>query len=220
MATYYIVRHGQTLANKEGILQGHLDVPLSEHGKKQAELVAKALSTADIDAVYSSDLDRARATAEIIGRYHNLDPILDPRLREIHCGSLQGRTMEDSRKLFPEFFMAFREDPINAVRPGGGESFADLYHRSVSFFQEVLHKHPDSNVVIVTHGGVIRCLLAYANAVEPDPSSPTPANASISIISKENGNLRVKRVSDTTHLADLGENVQGSNSADTYRWLD
>ena len=219
MATYYIVRHGQTLANRQGILQGHLDVPLSEHGKKQAELVAEALSRASIDAVYSSDLDRACATAQAIGKYHNLEPITDPRLREIHCGSSQGKTMEESRRLYPEFFTAFEKDPLNTPRPGGGESFADLCHRSVSALEDILQRHPGSNVVIVTHGGVIRCLLAHADGVKPDPSSTTPANASISIISTQGGKLRVEKFNDTTHLADLGENVSSSETPDAYRWL-
>ncbi|HOL11394.1 MAG TPA: histidine phosphatase family protein [Bacillota bacterium] len=219
MTTVYLIRHGQTLANREGILQGHLDAPLSEYGKRQAELVGKALSTANIDTIYSSDLDRARKTAEAIAKYHDLEPILDPRLREIHCGSLQGKTMEESKRLYPEFFESLKEDPLNTPRPGGGESYIDLHQRSVDAFEDILKKHPESNVVIVTHGGVVRCLLAYAQGMLPDPSSPTPDNASISVISFKDGKLQVEKINDISHLAELYEEMSPSSQKDTYRWL-
>jgi len=119
MGSYYIVRHGETLANRSGILQGHLNVPLSGRGKRQAELVGKALSEFKIHAVYSSDLDRARETAAAIAKYHDCKLIPERRLREVHCGGMQGRTMDESRRLFPEFFKALQK--VHYIPPGQAE---------------------------------------------------------------------------------------------------
>ncbi|MGI6162895.1 MAG: histidine phosphatase family protein [Bacillota bacterium] len=216
MGTYFIVRHGETLANRSGILQGHLNVPLSDHGRKQADLVGKALSKSKIHAVYSSDLDRARETAMAIARHHNCRLVLDRRLREIHCGYMQGKTMDESHNLYPEFFEAFGQDPLNAVRPGGGESVNDLYQRTTRALEDIIRNYPESNVVIVTHGGVVRCLLAYADGIQVDPGSPTPANTSISVISKRGDNLQVDIFNDTAHLAPLGDDLEPDY--DAYRW--
>ncbi|MGI6627713.1 MAG: histidine phosphatase family protein [Bacillota bacterium] len=216
MGSYYIVRHGETLANRSGILQGHLNVPLSGRGKRQAELVGKALSEFKIHAVYSSDLDRARETAAAIAKYHDCKLIPERRLREVHCGGMQGRTMDESRRLFPEFFKALQKDPLYTARPGGGESYYDLCKRTTDALEDIAGSHPDSNVVIVTHGGVVRCLLAYAAGAKLDPGSPTAANTSISIISKHKGKWQLDKFNDIAHLAPLGEDID--QGRDAYRW--
>lgn len=204
MATYYIVRHGETLANRGGILQGHLDVSLSELGKHQADLAGKALSKYRMDAIYSSDLDRTKETAKSIAKYQTCQLILDPRLREIHCGDMEGKTMRESRQLYPEFFLAFEKDALNAIRPGGGESIQNLYDRVSQAFKDIVnaHRDPSSNVVIVSHGGAIRCLLAYAAGIKVDPQSPAARNTSISTVSQAGDKLIVDVFDDVAHLSD------------------
>ena len=94
MTTFYLIRHGETQANKAGILQGQLDVPLSESGRRQARAVAEALSGVRLDAVYSSDLSRARETAEAIVEGRTCPLVLDRRLRELDMGAISGLTMK------------------------------------------------------------------------------------------------------------------------------
>lgn len=214
MGTYYLVRHGETEANQAGILQGHLNIPLSAQGRKQAELLARALSEIEIDAVYTSDLDRARATAQAIMKYHKCKMIIDRRLREVHCGVLQGKTIAESKEKYPDFFKALKKDPLRVPRPGG-ESYQDLYERATRAFEDIYERYPDSTVVIVTHGGVIRCLLAYARGEIVDPSSPTPINASISIVTRDQNGWSVEKFNDVEHLRPLGEMVA---DPDAYRW--
>lgn len=214
---YYIVRHAQTSVNKEGIIQGHLNVPLSDHGRIQARLVGEALSQVKIDAVYSSDLDRAKETAMEIAKHHNCKLILDRRLRELHCGSMQGKTMAQCRELYREFFEAHKINPGNVPRPGGGESDRDLYERVMRAFADIQRQCPGMDVVIVTHGGPIRCLLSYALKGEFDPSLPTVANTSISVISNDNGKWQVIKANDVSHLEPIGEH-EASSSKDFYRW--
>lgn len=217
MNNYYLVRHGQTSANLSGILQGHMNVPLSGHGRKQADLVGQALSKTKIDAVYSSDLDRAKQTAMAIAKHHNCKLILDRRLREVHCGAMQGKTMKHCRQIYPEFFQAIKADPLNVPRPKGGESDNDLFQRVIRALEDIEHNCPNSDVAIVTHGGVVRCLLSYAQKGCLDPGLPTVANTSINIISKNDGKWQVKKVNDVAHLAPIGEDKPDSGQ-DPYRW--
>lgn len=211
MGTYYIIRHGETRANQSGIIQGHLDVPLAERGKRQAELVGKALSAVRLDAVCTSDLSRACETAQAIVRYQKCKLIVDSRLRELHCGEMQGLTFAASRERFPEFFQAFERDPLKTRRPGG-ESLFDLYERSCRALEEIYRNYPEGNVAIVSHGGVVKCLLAYAAGQEVDPASPVVANASISVISRHDKGWHVLKVNDVEHLRPLmeGEGLEDS----------
>ncbi|HHY35778.1 MAG TPA: histidine phosphatase family protein [Firmicutes bacterium] len=212
MGTYYLIRHGETKANQGGIIQGHMDVPLAEIGKKEAELVGKALSVIRLDAVYSSDLSRARETAQAIVRYQKCKLILDSRLRELHCGEMQGLTLAASRERFPEFFQAFQRDPLRTKRPGG-ESLLDLYERSCRALEEIYRNYPEGNVAIVSHGGVIKCLMAYAAGQEVDPASPVVANASISVISRDDKGWHVLKVNDVEHLRPVMEAEELEESA-------
>ena len=107
MVTFYVIRHGETEANRGGIFQGHMDVPLSDKGRKQAELVARALQDIHFNAVYTSDLSRAAETARAIMEYQDCGLISDRRLRELYGGNLQGLTQEQVSLNYPEFDRAF-----------------------------------------------------------------------------------------------------------------
>ncbi len=205
MSNYYIIRHGQTKANLNGILQGHLNVPLSEYGKNQAEITGKALSTMKIDAIYSSDLIRAKDTAMAIAKYHNCKLILDKRLREAYCGIMQGKTISQCRELYKEYYKAVAHDPINTSRPGGGESNKDMYERAVRALYHIQNNCSGTNIVIVSHGGIIRCLLSHAKKGRFDPELSGVRNASISIISNHNGNWHLGKTNDISHLASIAK---------------
>jgi broad specificity phosphatase PhoE len=96
MTTLLLVRHGETDWNAERRWQGHADVPLNERGRDQAERLAEELENARVDAVYSSDLSRARETAEIVGARLGVPVVLDPALREIDVGSREGLTWPET----------------------------------------------------------------------------------------------------------------------------
>jgi broad specificity phosphatase PhoE len=214
---YYLVRHGQTPANRKGIIQGHLNVPLSDRGLLQAKLVGEALAKVKIDAVYSSDLDRAKDTAMEIAKHHNCKLVFDRRLREVHCGSMQGKTMAQCRELFPEFFEARKSNPYLVPRPGGGECDRDLYERVMRAFFDIQRECPGSDVSIVTHGGPIRCLLSYVLKGEFDPGLSTVANTSVSAISNRGGKWEVVKSNEVAHLEPIGDH-RVSTSNDFYRW--
>lgn len=154
--TIYLVRHGATDWNHTRRAQGTADVPLNEQGRLQALHTAEELSKVHVDAVYTSDLSRAYDTAVAIAKTHNLDLVIEPRFREIDQGDWTGLTVDEIRKRWPEKWGPARH--YNA-RPGG-ESPQQVRERALAGLKELVAKHPNETVVIVSHGGTIRWLSA------------------------------------------------------------
>ena len=153
----YLLRHGQTNWNLEHKIQGHLDIPLNEKGRKDALICAKRLTSLQIDRIISSDLSRARETADIINEFLSLPIDVDVRLREINFGDLQGRKAPDMPE---EIWDIYNHNPHEVH----AESLADFYKRVKSFWDEV---DISQNILIITHGGVIKMsmyLASYPNS--------------------------------------------------------
>ncbi len=159
-----LVRHGQTPWNVAGIWQGHADVPLTEEGERQALRVA-ALLAAEPERPWtrllSSDLARARTTAEHVGRALGLPVELDVRLRERDVGRWSGRTRAEIERSDPALLAAFEaRDPD--VRPGGGESTRQVRARALAVLRELVESRPGESVIVVSHLGWIRTLAPEA----------------------------------------------------------
>lgn len=161
----WLVRHGETGSNAAGIFQGHLDIELNERGEAQAVAVGERLRTIDFKAVFSSDLLRAARTAEIIvdGRY---PVIVDPDLREIHYGVLQGVSYSDAGRILEPHGLAeaWESGEIHRGRKAlpEGESLRQFRVRSSRFVQRLDSNYgdsPDADVLIVAHGGKLAVLL-------------------------------------------------------------
>lgn len=152
MTTLLLARHGETEWNRELRIQGSSDIELNELGRQQAQFLAQELTDVDLDAIYASDLRRARATAEAVAATHALDVRLDPRLRERGFGSWEGLTRDD----------------ISAFPPGSrhdGESDDDVRERVLAAVQEIARSHPGEQVLIVSHGGALNTLWHHALGV-------------------------------------------------------
>ncbi|KAJ8446622.1 hypothetical protein Cgig2_002784 [Carnegiea gigantea] len=200
-----IVRHGETDWNAFGKMQGQLDVELNEVGRQQALAVADRLSRemTNISAVYSSDLKRALVTAEIIAcKCGGLEVIADKDLRERHLGVLQGLVYHDLAKLNRKASEAFRSPRSDQEIPGGGESRDQLYNRCTSALQRIHEKHRGQQVIVVTHGGVIRSL--YNRAVPHGPLAKKIMNTSVGIILVSGDRWSVKSWNDISHLTETG----------------
>jgi broad specificity phosphatase PhoE len=139
VTTLLLVRHGETDWNAEGRLQGHTDTPLNDYGRRQAARLAEELAGDGIDAVYSSDLSRARETAEIVAAHLGLPVVIEPGLREKNWGSWEGLT-------------PMERDATAYV----GESTEDHRDRTLRTLREIAERHPDTRVLVVTHGGSMR----------------------------------------------------------------
>lgn len=143
-----IIRHGETEENSRGIVHGHSEGTLSTLGLKQAKDLAFKLKHENITAIYSSDFQRCRETAEFIHTYHkNVPLMLKPELREMHGGALNKGGF--SPKLVIKGIQLLK---LFHVKTPGGESWKELSARVSNFLNEVYEKHSDDTVILVTHG--------------------------------------------------------------------
>lgn len=149
----YLVRHGQTDWNVERKIQGNTDIPLNEIGELQARNAAENISKLKIDKIISSDLSRARQTAEIINEKVGANIKLDKRLREVNYGDFEGNLVEN---LTEQDWQIFDKNPEKI----NGESRIEVYKRIKSLFDEI---DEEENTLIVTHGGALRMIMYYAN---------------------------------------------------------
>ena len=159
MTNIIFVRHGETVWNQERRYQGQQDSPLSANGILQAQKVGIYLSQRSIAAVYSSDLQRALITAQNIAKRHRLDPAADPRLREMCFGIWEGLTREEIIKRYPDQFYARYVDSFTTRVPGG-ELPSEVVERFQNFLDETLPKHVGETIVVVSHGGALRSMIA------------------------------------------------------------
>ncbi len=148
----YLIRHGQTDWNLDRRLQGQTDIPLNNNGKEQAEEAAKEIVDLKIDRIISSDLSRAKETAEIINKKIRKEITFDKRLREVNYGDYEGKLIETIKD---EDWDVFNQNPEKK----NGESRKHVYERVKSFLQEI---NEEENVLVVTHGGALRMMLYYA----------------------------------------------------------
>jgi probable phosphoglycerate mutase len=180
-----LIRHGETAWNAEHRIQGHLDIPLSATGIRQAALLADRLAREAIVAVYSSELTRARLTAEPFAARLGLDINLDTRLRERSFGVFEGLTQDEIVARHPEGFRRWRErDPAWAIDEG--ESGRQLIDRVLSALHDITQRHPGESVAVVTHGGVLDVVYRAARGLPwGAPREHQMLNASINRLSAQ-----------------------------------
>jgi broad specificity phosphatase PhoE len=159
MTTLFLARHGQTDWNLEGRYQGQVDIPLNGFGREQAKILAGALQQVRPDAVWASDLCRAKETAVIIAVTHNLPVQVHSGLREMNFGSWQGLTWQEVEKQFPDAWQRWADNPESYHIPDG-ETLKELDDRFQLALTGICAKYPSGSIVIVAHGGPISRLLS------------------------------------------------------------
>lgn len=185
----FLVRHGQTSWNIEGRAQGHSDIELDAVGVAQAQLLKKAVP-AGLHA-FTSDLSRAKRTAEAVA--HRMT--IDPRLRERGFGEFEGRPFNDIHKIATSSGKPFLE-----FVPPGGESFLDVWHRLHPFTEKV--RAIDDDQIIVTHGGTCALLLAQLLRGRPETARAFRfGNTAVTELERRpDGSFVMLRYNDTSHL--------------------
>jgi glucosyl-3-phosphoglycerate phosphatase len=185
-------RHGQTAFNAERRYQGHLDIELDDVGRAQAERAARLLAGLAPSAIVSSDLARARATADELARLTGLGVATDKRLREIDVGSWQGLTFDEVAARFPDEVDVWRHG--GEGRRGGGETLTEVGDRATAALRDALVTVPDAGVLVVTtHGAAGRALIASMIGL-PTPSWSalgSLANCSWSIMGESGAGWRL-----------------------------
>ena len=200
------IRHGETDWNRIKRIQGHINIPLNDIGFEQARRIAarmarEAGAARGIDAVYASDLVRARQTAEPTVAALGLSLRLQQGLRERAYGVFQGHDSDEIADRFPDAYAVWQtRDP--GFAPEGGESPRVFYHRVLHTVAQIAAEHPNGGIVCVTHGGVLDCVYRYAHGLALDAPRDYPLlNASLNTVEiDEAGRASIVEWGDVTHL--------------------
>ncbi len=197
----FLVRHGQTAWNKERRFLGRTDVPLDTDGHAQAQAVSAALSAISFDAVYTSHLSRAAATAQAICQRQAVQAQEVPDLQELDQGELEGMSGADLADAHPGFMEAWLRDPA-ATRVPGGETLQECQDRVLRAVQQITAKHTGVGpVAIVTHRMVLSCIICEALGLPLRMWQLIgQRNTAVNLLSVRSGQLRLHRLNDTAHL--------------------
>jgi probable phosphoglycerate mutase len=194
------IRHGQTAWNADGRIQGHTDIALDAIGEWQAERLAQALADDDLQALYSSDLMRARQTAAPLARRRGLQLRIDAGLRERGFGEFEGLSFAQIEQRWPDQAAAWRKrDPDFGAR--GGEVLRDFRDRVVAAVTRLSQAHRGKSIALVTHGGVLDLLYREAARLALDaPRTWQVANAGINRLLHSGEGLALVGWADVAHL--------------------
>jgi probable phosphoglycerate mutase len=195
-----IVRHGETAWNAEHRVQGQLDVPLNAIGQAQALAASKVLSLEKFDAIYSSDLCRARQTAQPVAGFLAKEILFERDLRERHYGIFERLTYAEVKARYPEDYARFEaREPDYAFRTG--ESLRDFSARSIAVVSKIVNQHEDQSVLVFTHGGVLDKLYRFVTGLplsaQRDFGIP---NAGLNRIEVTPAGWRIRSWADVAHL--------------------
>jgi len=195
-----LVRHGQSTWNREHRIQGQLDPPLSGEGRRQAELLGRRLAGRRLAGFYASDLKRAFETAQAIESLVDLKPDPTAGLREIYLGEWEGLRTDEIAQRFPEAWARWTEKPDWDLVPGG-EGAARFESRVNASLDEILGRHAQGDILLVTHGGVIQVALHRVIGRPSTALFPFKIqNASISVIEAREGRMVIAGSNDVAHL--------------------
>ncbi len=161
------LRHGQAKNNTERILAGRTEgIPLTDTGIKQSEHTAQLLEHMNISTIYSSPIQRAKHTAEIVGKHNSLDVTIDDRLIELDMGKFTGMPYDEIFNSHGNVFMKFYNGELE-IAHNGVETFSDVKKRILGIVDHIIEKHPDENVLLVTHMDPIKAMLSTIIDLSP-----------------------------------------------------
>lgn len=204
MTDIILIRHGETDWNRVRRMQGHLDIGLNAHGRLQARALAAVLADEPVDAIYASDLQRARDTAQAIAAAHHKQVKIDPALRERCYGAFEGLMYDEISARYPEAFAQWRAREPDARFPAGERSAETLHEfslRAVAAVTLLAHQHQGGKIIIVTHGGVLDCIYRAAHGMGLlEPREFDMKNAAINRLHWRDSALHVTHWSQVSHL--------------------
>lgn len=200
------IRHGETDWNAQTRIQGHIDIPLNDNGRWQAQQLAQALVTEDIQAIYSSDLGRAYETANSIRLSHpallSKPPMQIKALRERHFGMFEGKTWAEIETGWHEQALRWRQRDVDFA-PEGGENLLQFQARISDITNQLAGQHIGQQIVLVAHGGVMDVLYRLATRLDLQaPRTWALGNTAINRLLWTPQGMSLVGWSDTRHLED------------------
>jgi probable phosphoglycerate mutase len=202
----FLIRHGRSIWNAAGRVQGIADPPLDDLGIEQAHRLADRLKDQPIAAIYSSPLQRARLTAEIIGQKFPAIPFAtDDRLKEIDVGVLTGLVWDEIAARHPEFASRWHEEGWAAAIEGG-ETQPAFRSRVTAALQAIVDQHADQTVAVVAHGGTLNAYVSARLNLSDKRRSPFHfGNTSLSIVDVDDRSFEIETLNDLQHLAGMND---------------
>ncbi len=204
MTDIVLIRHGETAWNAIKRLQGHLDIVLNAEGRRQAVALGQALSAEQFDAIYSSDLMRARQTAEQLAAGRGMPVHVDPGLRERCFGAFEGMLYADISERYPQAYVDWKARAIDARFPDGvyvAETLREFSQRAVDAIIGIASRHPNHKIALVTHGGVLECAYRAAQGIGFEHARDFDIlNASVNRFNWDGTALRLAQWGDVAHL--------------------
>ena len=196
-------RHGATEWSQARRFAGSRDIPLVAEGRLQAEAAAQALAGTFATAVYTSPLERARTSADVIAKPHRLDPIIEPAFREMAFGVWEGLTREEVAARFPAEFRAWASTPDRLIPPQG-ESLGAVDARVRAALAALVEQHRGETVILVSHAIVLRLIVLAALGLGPERLWSVDASpAGITEIEYQDEWATVHRMNTLAHLDGL-----------------
>jgi probable phosphoglycerate mutase len=200
LTTFLLLRHGETLWNRDGRLQGWQDSPLSDAGRAQAAALAARLAGERVDAIVASDLGRTRDTAVPIAARLGLALALDAGLRERCYGAFEGMTWPEIERAHPRDYQRLAARDPEYVVPGG-ESGVQFRDRVVSALEHLAARHAEATVAVVTHGGVLGIVYRHAKDIALEmPRTFSVPNAAVNRVRVDDRGWAIEVWADIGHL--------------------
>ena len=201
MTRICFVRHGETDWNIERRMQGHIDLPLNAKGEEQAQALGRFFSGQQADALYSSDLLRARQTAQPIADALQRPMNVTVALREQHFGRCEGKVFAEIAALNPDDAQALISRDPDYATPGGGESRRQHEARILGCIADLVSAHSGQTLVVVTHGGVLDVIYRRVHGLPSDAPRDYPIpNAGLNWVSIAADQWLIERWGETAHL--------------------
>lgn len=218
----FLVRHGATTLTAEDRFAGSIEVPLSDDGRQQAELLATRLASEPITAVYASSLGRTMETARIVAKPHACEIRQEPDLREISHGHWEGRGRDEVEKDCREEYERWDADPFNFA-PLDGETGLSVTARSLPAILRIVESHRDEQILVVSHKATIRLILSALLGFDPrtyrDRLDQNPAALNI-LDFRDLSHARLTLFNDTSHYSPSPAGIPRIPAHRLSRWWD
>jgi alpha-ribazole phosphatase len=195
LTTFFFVRHGESEANAAHRFSGRMDSPLTEKGRRQADLVANTLASIEFDRIVATPLSRSLDTALVIARRRRMPVDVERDLVEIDVGDRTGTTFDEVRGL-PEW----RDDGF--VAWPGGETLEQVLERALRAIRRLAREVPDGTILVIGHGGVTRILVSHFLGILPRLDRSPATNTNVTVIVSDGETGRIERLFESAHVAD------------------
>ena len=200
-----LIRHGETLWNKEGRIQGTSDIELSSVGIEQARLLALSLKDHQISAIHASPLKRALQTAEIINEFHRKEIQTHPDLMEMDQGDFEGFSFKELMACEKDFLNKWIANPASVQMPNG-ESLTQLQQRAWRALETIINR--EENALVVAHNFTIAAILCRIRNISlSEFRSTCVGTASKTIVRLQSGESVIEVLNDRSHLPDADKNT-------------